>query len=126
MIIKKRQLKLEYGSEGLIHTVNQVVSAIETLFDDYENLPVQEKYNLLSVFYVFEAEENEKIDISEIVKEFEKSHTPLDLYVDIKCFLSLLVLNLNANATNDYEDDLSQQLKYYYNTTYKQKLRSLE
>lgn len=126
MKIYKRQLKMEYGDDRIYYRTSQIVSSIETIFNDYNSLPDIEKYRLLSVFYIFEVEENEVFDTTEAINKFESTHSMLDVYNDIKSSLALLVYDMNRNATNDYEEELSLKLKYYYNTSYKQKLKSLE
>ena len=126
MKINKKQMKVEYGDDRIYYMTSQIISSIETLFNDYDNLPISEKYNLLSVFYTFDMEDGEKYDVYELVKEFERTHSKIDIYNDVKSNLAILVYDINRNATNDYEEELSLQLKYYYNTTFKQKQRSLE
>ena len=118
--------QVSFNSNDMFDNMNNVISSIERLFDNYYEIPVEEKLNLLKIFYLFAVEENETLNAEEMIREFDRTHSLLDVYNDIKSYLAILLYYFNRNAANQYEEETSMKLLFYYNTTFKQKRKTLE
>ena len=126
MKIVKNQINCIYGNDEIIDKINIIIYSIERIFNNYNELSYKEKYEFLSVFYTFEMDENEELSIEDVINEFDKEHGLIDIYNDIKSYLAILIYNINRNAITENEEEASLALKYYYNTSFKKKNKSLE
>ena len=107
--------QVSFNSNDMFDNMNNVIYSIERLFDNYYEIPVEEKLNLLKIFYLFAVEENETLNAEEMIREFDRTHSLLDVYNDIKSYLAILLYYFNRNAANQYEEETSMKLLFYYN-----------
>lgn len=125
MKINKKQVIFVNGQDEITTKVGVIVDAIERLFNSYYEMPKKERYELLNIFYDFDLENEEKT-VDEIIDIFDKNNSLTKVYMDIKMYLAIFIYEVNRNADTLEEEEISMKLKYYYNTTYKQKQRLLE
>ncbi len=125
MKINKKQVIFIYNQEEFVARVNEIVNTIEKLFSSYYDMSKYERFSLLKVFYDFDFEKEDKT-IDEIIDYFDSTHSLIDVYQDIKGYLAIFIYEINRNANTTEEEDISLKLKYYYNTTFKQKQRMIE
>ena len=125
MKVNRKQVIFINGQDDITTKVSEIVNAIESLFNSYYEMPKDKRYQLLSIFYDFDLE-NKEMSIDDIIYAFDQTHSLTKVYMDIKMYLAIFIYEVNRNADTLEEEEISLKLKYYYNTTYKQKQRLLE